>query len=87
MPARVLKERFALTGCRDAKHLVQRRGNHPLAALPEVFRMAVDQVAVVPFGAERLKRPHILWGRLGATGPGVEVVDLLDRENDGFWPL
>ncbi len=48
-----------------------------MAALPEVFRMAVGQVGIVPFDAERLKRPHILRERLRATEPDVDVIDLL----------
>ena len=53
-----------------------------MAALPEVFRMAIGQVGIVPFDAERIKRPHILRERPGATEPGVEVVDLLDGKHD-----
>jgi hypothetical protein len=30
-------------------------GDDPVAALPEVLRMAVGQVGIVPFDAERLK--------------------------------
>jgi hypothetical protein len=78
VPAQVLKERLALTGFSDAKHLVQGWGDDPVAALPEVLRMAVGQVGIVPFDAEPLKRQHILRERLRATEPGVEVVDLLD---------
>jgi hypothetical protein len=52
-----------------------------VAALPEVFRMA-GQIGIVPFDAERLKRPHILRERPRATEPGVEVVDLLDGKPD-----
>jgi hypothetical protein len=53
-----------------------------VAVRPEVLRMAVDQVGIVPFDAERLKRPHIFRERLRATEPGVEVLDLLDRKHD-----
>ena len=38
-----------------------------MAALPEVFRMPVGQVGIVPFDAERLKRSHILRERPRAT--------------------
>src|SRR5271167_262533 len=84
MPAQVLKEGFTLTGFRDGKHLVRRWRDHPLAALPEVLRMAVGQVGIVPFDAERLKRPHILRERLRATEPCVEIVDLLDGKHDQY---
>jgi hypothetical protein len=40
------------------------------------------QIGIVPFDAERLKRPHILRERPRATEPGVEVVDLLDGKPD-----
>ena len=53
-----------------------------MAALPEVLRMAVGQVGIVPFDAERLKRPHILWERLRAAEPGVDGIDLLDGKHD-----
>jgi hypothetical protein len=33
------------------------------SAAPVVLRMAVDQVGIVPFDAERLQRPHILRER------------------------
>lgn len=62
VPAQVLKERLALTGFRDGKQLVHRWRDDPVAALPEVLRMAVGQVGIVPFDPERLKRPHILRG-------------------------
>src|ERR1039457_2875198 len=45
--------------------------------------MTVGQGGIVPFDAERLKRPHILRERLRATEPGVEVVDLLEGKHDG----
>jgi len=82
VPAQVLKERLALTGFSDGKHLVNRWGDDPVAALPEVVRMAVGHVGIVPFNAERLKRPHLLRERPRATEPGVEVVDLLDGKHD-----
>jgi hypothetical protein len=44
-----------LTGSRDGKHLMHGWGDDPVAALPEVLRMAVGQVGIVPFDAERLK--------------------------------
>ena len=53
-----------------------------MAALAEVFRMAVGQVGIVPFDPKRLKRPHILRERPRTTEPGVEVVDLLDGKHD-----
>ena len=83
MPAQVLKDRLALSGFSDAKHLVHRWGDDPVAALPEVLRMAVGQVGIVPFDAERLKRPHIFRERLRATEPGMEFADLLDGKHDG----
>ena len=49
MLAQVLKQRLALTGFSDGKHLVHRWGVDPVAALPEVLRMAVGQVGLVPF--------------------------------------
>jgi hypothetical protein len=51
-----------------------------VAALPEVFRMA-GQIGIVPFDAERLKRPHILRKSPRAAEPGVEVVDVLDGKH------
>ena len=74
----MLKERLALTGLSDGKHLVHRWGDDPVAALPEVLRMTVGKVGIVAFDADRLKRPHILRECVRATEPGVEVVDLLD---------
>ena len=81
MPAQVLKERLALTGFSDRKRLVHRWGGDAVAALPEVFRMTVGQLGIVPFDAERLKRPHILRERPRATEPGGEIVDLLDGKH------
>jgi hypothetical protein len=77
----VLKEGLPLTGLGDGKHLVHRWGDDPLAALPEVFGMAVGQLGIVPFDAECLKRSHILRVRPRATQPGAEVVALLDGEH------
>ncbi|HJY81762.1 MAG TPA: hypothetical protein VKK81_11845 [Candidatus Binatia bacterium] len=37
--------------------------------------MAVGQVGIVPFDAERLKRPHILRERIRPTEARVEIVD------------
>ena len=71
-----------MTGCSDGKHLVHRRGDYRVAALPEVLRMAVGQVGIVPFNAERLESPNILCERLRATEPVVDVIDLLDGEHD-----
>jgi len=62
-----------LTGFSDRKHLVHGWGDDPVAAPPEVPRMAVVQVGIVPFDAEPLKRQHIL-----RESPGVEVVNLID---------
>ena len=56
MPVQVLKEHLSLTSLRDGKHLVRRWRDDPLAILPEVLRMPVGQVGIVPFDAERLKR-------------------------------
>lgn len=70
-----------LAGVRDGKEFVHRWGDDAVAALPEVFRVAVSQIGIVPFDAERFKRPHIFRERLGATEPGVEVVDLRDDKN------
>ncbi len=53
-----------------------------MAALPELLRMAVSQVRIVPFDAEHLKRPHILRERPRATEPGVEAVDFFDGKHD-----
>ncbi len=52
VPAQVLKECIALTGCSDGKHLVLRWGDDSAAALPEVFRMTVGQVG------EANPKPH-----------------------------
>jgi len=82
VPAQVLQERLALTGFSDGKHLVHRWGGDPVAALPEVLRMAVGQVGLVPFDTERLKRPQILRERPRAAESGVEVVDLLDGKHN-----
>jgi hypothetical protein len=79
--AQVLKERLALTGFRDGKHLMHRWRDDPEVALPEVLRMAVSQVGIVPFHAQRLKRPHILPERLRTAEPRVELVDLCNRKN------
>jgi len=81
VPAQVLEEGFALTGFSDGKRLVHRRGDDPVAALPEVLRMAVGQVGIVPFEAERLQRSHILRDRPRASEPGVEGVDLGDGKH------
>ncbi len=70
-----------MTGFSDGKHLVHGWGGDPVAALPEVLRMALGQVGIVPFDAERLKRPHILRERPRAAKPGVEIVDLLDSKH------
>jgi|GEM_PF-6961504 len=51
------------------------------AALSEVLRMAVGQVGVGAFHAERFKRRHKLRKRLRATEPVVDVVDPLDGKN------
>jgi hypothetical protein len=69
-----------------ANTFVHRWEADPVAALPEVFRMPVGQVGIVPFDAERLKRPHILRERPRATEPGVEVVDFLDGKHTAFDP-
>lgn len=53
-----------------------------MAALPEVLRMAVGQVGIVPFDAEGLKRLHILRERPRGAEPGVKVLDLLDGKHD-----
>jgi len=81
VPVQVLEERFAVTGFSDGKHLVHRWGDDTVAALPEVLRMAVGQVGIVPFDAERLKRPHIFRERPRTSEPGMEVVDLLDGKH------
>src|SRR5271167_869535 len=65
MPAQVLKEGFTLTGFRDGKHLVHRWRDDPVAALPEVLRMAVGQVGIVPFDAERQTRLETSCTRTG----------------------
>ena len=70
VPEQVLKERLALTGFSDRKHLVRGWGGDPVATLPEVLRMAVGQLGIVPFDAERLKRPHMLRERPRAAKPG-----------------
>ena len=86
VPTQVLKERLALTSFNDGKHLVHGWGGDPVVALPEVLRMAVGQVGIVPFDAEPLKRQHILRQSPRATEPGVEVVDLLDGKHVRFSP-
>jgi len=43
--------------------------------------MAVGQIGIAPFDAERLKRPHLLRERLRGTQPRVEIVDLLDGKH------
>jgi len=82
VPAQVLKERFALAGFSNGKRLVHGWGGDAVAAMTEVLRMAVGQIGIVPFDADRLKRPHILRQRLRATEPGVEVVDLFDGKHN-----
>jgi hypothetical protein len=82
VPAQVLKKRLALTGFRDGKHFVHRWRDDTLAALPEILGMAVGQVGIGPFDAERLKRQHILRERLRASELRVDVVDLLDGKHD-----
>ena len=68
----MLKERLALTGLSDGKHLVHQWRDDAVAALPEVLRMAVGQVGIVPFDAERIKRPDILpEARSGRWGQGL----------------
>jgi hypothetical protein len=66
----VLKERLALIGFSDGKHLVHWWGDDPVAAPPEVLRMVVGQVGIAPFDTEPLKRQHILRQSPRATEPG-----------------
>ena len=40
-----------------------------MAVLPEVLRMAIGKVGIIPFDAKRLKLPHIFRERLRATEP------------------
>jgi len=78
----VLKKSLALAGLGDSKHLVRRWRDNRVTALPEVLRMSVGQVGIVPFDPERVETPHILRERACTTEPGVEVIDLLDGKHD-----
>ena len=63
------------------EHLVRWWEDDSVATLPEILRMAVGQIGVVPLDAERLKRPHVLRERPRATEVGVDVVDVLDHKH------
>lgn len=62
--------------------LLHRRGDEPMDALPEIFRMALSQRGIGRVDAERRKRPHLRRVRPRAAEPGMELVDLPDGKHD-----
>jgi hypothetical protein len=74
------EKHVALTSFGHRKHLILRWGDEPVSTLPLVFRMAVGQVGIVSFDAERLNNQNILQSVFALPRGCVEIVDLLDRK-------